>query len=291
MQRLSPIVQGAIWMFASMICFSAMNVMVRFLVDSISPFEQVFLRSVASFVILAPILYLRGGMRSLRTHRIGLHTVRSIMTYLGVASWFYALVHMTLAEAVALHFTLPLFGVAMAALILRERLTAPRLIATGAGLAGVLVILRPGVIELDLLAFVVLFSAATYAGGDIALKALARTESPALTVLMLNLFLIPMSLVPTLFVWTTPTWADAPALLIMTVTGLGAHIFLARAFAVADASAVIPMEFIRLPLMAGAGFVFFAEVPDSWTLLGAAIIFGGTYYMTAKERHLPQGGH
>ena len=288
MERLPPVVRGALWMTASMACFSAMNVTVRFLAESISPIEQVFLRSVAGFVIMLPILYRRGGMRNLGTARPGLHAVRALLTYLGVASWFYALTHMTLAGAVALHFTLPLFGVAMAAVVLRERLTPPRLIATGAGFVGVLVILRPGVVEIDLLAFVVLFSAASYAGGDIALKALARTESPAFTVFMLNLLLIPMSLVPSLFYWTTPGWADAPGLLVMTVTGLCAHLCLARAFAAADASVVIPMEFVRLPLMAAAGFVFFAETPESWTLLGAAIIFGGIYYMTAKERRAPR---
>ena len=287
MERLPPVVRGALWMTASMACFSAMNVTVRFLAESISPIEQVFLRSVAGFVIMLPILYRRGGMRNLGTARPGLHAVRALLTYLGVASWFYALTHMTLAGAVALHFTLPLFGVAMAAVVLRERLTPPRLIATGTGFVGVLVILRPGMVEIDLLALVVLFSAASYAGGDIALKALARTESPAFTVFMLNLLLIPMSLVPSLFYWTTPGWADAPGLLVMTVTGLGAHLCLARAFAAADASVVIPMEFVRLPLMAAAGYVFFAETPESWTLLGAAIIFGGIYYMTTKERRTP----
>ena len=95
-------------------------------------------------------------------------------------------------------------------------------------------------------------------------------------------------MVPALFVWTPPTWAEMPTLLLLTATGLGAHLFLAKAFAAADAAVVIPMEFIRLPFMAGAGYFMFAEVPDSWTILGAVIIFGGTYYMTSQERRLPQ---
>ena len=177
-QPLAPAVQGALWMTGSMICFSAMNVSVRFLSDTMSPFEQVFLRSVLSSVVLLPFLWRRGGMSSLKTNRWWLHFFRAVLTYLGVASWFYALVHMPLAKAVSLHFTLPLFGMIMAVFILRERLTLPRAVATVAGLCGVLVILRPGMIELNLLAFVVLFSALTYAGTDIAVKILVPTDSP-----------------------------------------------------------------------------------------------------------------
>ena len=85
-----------------------------------------------------------------------------------------------------------------------------RWIATVIGFAGALVIIRPGIVELQPIAFVVLLSAAAYGAGDIALKKLSETESSALTVLVLNLFMVPMSLVPALFDWTWPSWGNVP---------------------------------------------------------------------------------
>ena len=288
---LSPTVRGALWMLASMTSFAAMNTIVRHLSETIPSFELVFLRSVIGFAVLLPFLLHRGGLPSLQTRRWGMHFVRAALTYLGVASWFYALTYLPMVEAVSLHFTLPLFGVLLAILILKERVTSHRWIAMAVGFAGVMVILRPGMVDISVLAFVVLFSALAYAGGDIALKMLAATESPAMITFTLNLFMIPMALVPALFEWVTPGWADVPAILGLGATGIAAHVCLARAMAAADASVVIPMEFIRLPLMAFAGYVFFAEIPDGWTVTGAIIVFCGAYYVAWKERGQDGGGH
>ena len=279
-----PVTYRAIsWMIAMVLSFAAMVICVRLLGDSISSVEQVFLRSVFGLIFMLAALTRRGGLPRIHTNRLGMHFIRAALTYLGVATWFYALTHMDLAEAVAIHFTLPLFGIVFAIVFLKEQVTIDRWIATVIGFAGALVIIRPGIVELQPIAFVVLLSAAAYGAGDIALKSLSETESSALTVLLLNFFLVPMSLVPALFDWTWPSWESVPVVLLLGLTGVSAHYCLARSMALADASVVIPMEFLRLPILAAAGYWLFDEVPDRWALVGAVIICGATYYMTRKS--------
>ena len=268
------------WMIAMVLSFAAMVLCVRLLADSISSVEQVFLRSVFGLVFMLAVMMRHGGLPHIRTRRIGMHFFRAFLTYLGVVTWFYALTRMELAEAVALHFTLPLFGMMFAIVFLKEHVTADRWVATFIGFAGALVIIRPGMVPLDFVSLVVLFSAAAYGAGDVALKKLSASESPALIVLMLNVFMVPMSLVPALFDWTWPGWDDVPLILALGLTGVAAHYCLARSMALADASIVIPMEFLRLPVLAGAGYLLFDEVSDGWTWLGAGIIFTASFYMT-----------
>jgi drug/metabolite transporter (DMT)-like permease len=274
------------WMVAMVLSFVAMVLCVRLLAGAVSSVEQVFLRSLFGLVFMLAVMTRRSGLPRIHTKRLGMHFTRTALTYLGVATWFYALTRMELAEAVAIHFTLPLFGIVFAIIFLKEEVTVDRWIATVVGFAGALVIIRPGVVELEFVAFVVLFSAAAYGAGDIALKKLSETESSAMIVLMLNLIMVPMSLVPALFDWTWPSWDDVPLILLLGLTGVSAHYCLARSMALADASFVIPMEFLRLPALAVAGYWLFNEVPDQWTIAGAAIICGATYYMTRSSgRH------
>jgi drug/metabolite transporter (DMT)-like permease len=274
------------WMMAMVLSFVAMVLCVRLLAGAVSSVEQVFLRSLFGLVFMLAVMTRRGGLPRIHTNRLGMHFTRTALTYLGVATWFYALTQMELAEAVAIHFTLPLFGIVFAIIFLKEEVTVDRWIATVVGFAGALVIIRPGVVELEFVAFVVLFSAAAYGAGDIALKKLSETESSAMIVLMLNLIMVPMSLVPALFDWTWPSWDDVPLILLLGLTGVSAHYCLARSMALADASFVIPMEFLRLPALAAAGYWLFNEVPDQWTIAGAVIICGATYYMTRSSgRH------
>lgn len=271
-------------MIASMTAFSAMNVAVRYLGDSYSPFQQVFLRSIFGFLFIAPLLIRNGSHLAFRSSRWGLHFVRALLTYGGVTTWFYALTVMPLVEAVSLHFVLPLFAMVLAMMILKEQVAAHRWIALAVGMVGVLVILRPGTAAIDIMAFVVLASALSYAGGDIAIKMLSKTESPLLIVFSMNMFLVVLSAIPAAFDWSPLKLADAPMIVFLGISGIAAHYCLTKSLAVADASVVVPMEFVRLPIMAVAGYVLFTEVPDSWTVLGAVIIFSGVYYVTWKER-------
>tara|TARA_R110002072_G_scaffold1083_47_gene8932 strand:+ start:1189 stop:2055 length:867 start_codon:yes stop_codon:yes gene_type:complete len=287
--KLTPVMQGLLWMTASTASFSAMIIAVRSLSDTIPPFEQVFLRSVISLAIGLPMVIRvwRETAHTFRPDSLGrLYAMRSLGTFVGVSAWFFAVAKMPLAEAVALHFTLPIFGLILSAMILREQITRPRWMAVVIGFIGVLIILRPGAEAIDVMALVVFLSAAGYASGDISTKLLSRTEPARLIVVNLNIYLIVFSAIPTAMDWHTPPVSDIPLILVMGVTAWTAHMCLAQAMKRADASVIIPMEFIRLPLTALGAYVFFTEIPGVWTMVGAAVIFAGTWQLAKREgRH------
>jgi len=283
---LSPVLQGMLWMIASTASFSAMIIAVRFLSDTIPPFEQVLLRSLIGLAITLPTLIGVAGqaLKTFRPNRLGgLYAMRAFCTFTGVSAWFFAIAAMPLAEAVALHFTLPVFGLILSSLILREHVTHHRWVTVGIGFLGVLIILRPGIAVFDYMALAVFLSAIGYAGGDICTKMLSRTEPSRLIVLNLNIWLIVFAAIPSAMDWYTPTLADLPMILVMGVTAWAAHMCLAQAMKCADASIVIPMEFIRLPITAFSAYFFFAEVPGIWAMIGAAVIFFGTWRHAMKE--------
>ena len=287
--KLTPVMQGLLWMMASTASFSAMIIAVRYLADTIPPFEQVFLRSVISLAIGLPMVIRvwRETARTFRPNALGrLYIGRGLSTYIGVSAWFFAIAALPLAEAVALHFTLPIIGLILSAVVLREHITRVRWIAVVVGFGGVLIILRPGAEAFDIMALVVLLSAAGYASGDIFTKVLSRTEPVRLIVVNLNIYLIVFAAIPTALDWHTPPASDIPMILVMGITAWTAHMCLAQAMKRADASVIIPMEFIRLPITAVGAYIFFAEVPGVWALVGAAVIFFGTWQLARKE-----GGH
>ena len=280
---LSPTVRGALWMTFAAAMFSAMAIAVRWLSGEIPPIEMVAARAVVAITTIGPWL-MRRGIAGLRPHRAGLLALRAVITAVAVFSWFWALGVMKLADAVALHFTLPLFGAILAVVMLREKVGPHRWGATVVGFLGALVVLRPGMAEVSLAAVAVLVSAALYAVASIQSKILMRTENAGIIVFYMNAFIVVFIAVPLAIQWVTPSpWQVA---LLIAVGGANtlAQLAVQHAFAAADASAVLPFDFLRLPIMALAGFVLFAEVPDAWTGIGAVVIFASAYYIAWRER-------
>ncbi|MHA1570169.1 MAG: DMT family transporter, partial [Alphaproteobacteria bacterium] len=180
----APIV-GALWMVASMAFFSIQNVLVRVLADDFHTLLLLFFRALVGLFLITPWL-LRAGAKGFATRKLPLYGIRALLTYGGAALWFYALSVFPLADAVALHFSVPLFGLILAVLILKETVNGARLWATLFGFAGIVVILRPGFTVFDPLGLLVLASAALYGGVSICVKLLTRTEPPVLIVFYMN---------------------------------------------------------------------------------------------------------
>ena len=179
--RLSPALKGILWMIASTASFSAMIIAVRFLSDTIPPFEQVFLRSVVGLLITLPtvIRTFHKAAHTFRPDKIGgLYISRGLCTFTGVSAWFFAITSLPLSEAVALHFTLPIFGLLLSALILREKVTRHRWVTVASGIIGVLVILRPGIAIFDIMALAVFLSALGYARRHLHQDALPHSTGP-----------------------------------------------------------------------------------------------------------------
>lgn len=283
--RQTGTVRGALWAVVAAAFFTGMPVAVRLLSDHMNSVEIVFLRSLIGLAIMAPYFAWR-GWRPLRTATPWLHFHRSALTMVGMMMWFYALAVMPLAEAVAIHFTMPLFIVLLAALFLGETVGPRRWAATAIGFAGALVVIRPGIAEVGLPAVGVLASAALYAGATALIKTLSRHDQASVITFHNHLLMMLMAAVPAALWWSPPVWDDVPALLILGACGTIAPYCVARAMREMDASVVAPFDFLRLPFTALAGFLLFLETPGTWTWVGAAVIVGATTYIARRETRL-----
>lgn len=275
-------VQGALYMTGAAVCFAVMNLLIRLAAVELSALQIAFFRNFFAFVFMLPWAF-RLGARSLKTLRLGTHFVRSVVGLAGMLCWFTSVALLPLADAVALNFTAPLFVTIGAALFLGETVRARRWTATAIGFVGTLVILRPGLGTVSLISLLPIIAAGFMAVSTLVVKSLSRTESPGTVVLYMNLFMTPISLIPALWVWR---WPSGYVLALMVALGLVAavaHILLTRAYVKADASAVQPFDYTRLPFVALLGYVFFAEVPDQWLWLGATLIIAAAIYIAHRE--------
>lgn len=268
---LSANVKGVLWMIFGGLFFTLVAGMIRHLSYKYTAFEIVFYRTLIGSLIQLPWLF-RAGFGVLRTNRMGLFWARAAFAYAAMVCYFYAVGHMKLADVTAIQFTLPLYVTVLAVLVLGERIGIHRIAALMVGFAGVLVMLRPGAIDLSLAVVLALISPLFYAGSHISIKLLSRTEPNDLIVFHGFLLSVPIAAIPLFFTATVPVWQDIPGLLGIGVFSTLAHVGLVRAFANGEASVVSPFDFLRLPFIALLGLVYFAEWPDYWTWAGAVVI-------------------
>lgn len=290
--RLSAIpapVRGALWMLFSAASFAGVSVTVHALAGTVHPFEIAFFRTFFLFVFMLPVLG-RSGFAVLKTRHPRLHLFRALVSVAAMMTWFSALGMMPIAEVTALTFTSPLFATVGAALILREAVGPRRWGAVVVGFLGTLIILRPGLAAVTPGAGIALLAAFFMSAVPLSMKVLSRTDSPATLVLMVATLSTPLSLIPALFVWTMPPPEAWPWLVMAGLFATGVQWGMAKAYALADVSAVLPFDFSRLIFVALAGYLIFAEPLDVWTGVGAAIIFTATVYTARREARLARRG-
>ncbi|MCU0838240.1 MAG: DMT family transporter [Rhodospirillales bacterium] len=283
--RLPRSTRGALAMIASGASFAVMMAMVRLLSDDLHPFVSAFFRNALGLVFLMP--WVAGaGFATLRTGRFRVHGLRAAFGLGAMLCLFTALSRMPLAEVTALSFTAPLFATVGAALVLRERVRLRRWTATFAGFCGAVIVLRPGMATIDPTTPIALTAAVFMAAAMLSVKSLSRTEHPNAIVFMMGALMAPASLIPALFVWTPPSAADVPWLLLMGLSATIGQVLLTRAFSLAEASAVMPYGFSQLVFVSVLGYAIFGERPDLWTWVGGAVIVAASVYIARREAKL-----
>jgi len=279
--------RGALWMVGALLSFSLMAVAVRELLRTMGSFEILFLRSLVSFVLVLVVLP-RFGLGAVRTRRFGLHVVRNVLHFGGQYAWVYAIAMLPLATVFAIEFTMPVWTALLAMPILGERLNRGRTVMLVLGLAGILIILKPGFGVVHPAALVMLAGSFAYASTMIATKRLSESDSALAVVFYMSVVQLPLAFVPALPGWVAPTLVDLPWIFAIGAAGLSAHFCLTRAFRIADATLVVPIDFLRLPLIAVVGMLFYGEPLELSIMLGAAVIFAGTYYSIRRESRKPE---
>lgn len=272
-------------MLVSSATFACTNAMIQHIGTEVHPFQVVFFRNFFSLMCLMPwVVATRFAV--LRTGRVGLYATRSLTSLASMLTWFYGLTVMPLPDATALNFTMPLFAAMGAALFLKEKVRFRRWAAIAAGFIGMLIIVRPGAGSVTADALIVLASCIFSAATTLQVRALAQSDSSFTMVTYMVLFITPMSLGPALMVWSWPSWEMLGWMaLVGAVLTLG-HLALARAFHLAEASALMPYDYVKLPLTAVIAYLLYGQVMDVWGWIGAGIIAGSSVYVARREAKL-----
>lgn len=277
----SSSLRGVLWMGGAVLSFSAMAVAARELLRSMGAFEVVLMRSI---VMLALVLALMPGAGvSPRTQRFGKHLARNLVHFVGQCCWVFALGALPLATVFAIEFTMPVWTALLAAAFLGERISPPRMVMLALGLAGVILILRPGASSIHPAAFIMLLGSLAFSAQFIFTKQLTTSEPPLAVIFWMSVIQLPLSLVASLPHWHTPGIPELPWIVAVGTGSFTAHYCINRAMKLADATVVVPIDFIRLPLIAVVGAVFYGEAFDPMVIVGAAIIFAGTYFSLRRE--------
>jgi drug/metabolite transporter (DMT)-like permease len=275
--------RAILWIIGTLFSFLTMAIAARELTDTLDPFEIVFLRtSVALTVVICCVMY--HGRKAIKTQRILLHTTRNIIHYAGNLAWIIGVSLIPLAQVFAIEFSIPIWVAILAVLILGEKMTTGKIVAIVFGIIGVLVILRPGLVAIDAGSFAVLAASISFAIANVCTKSLSGTDNPLTILFLMFAMQWPISGIGAYFFWTTPVWADLPWILLIGVMALSAHYTMTRALQLADVTVIIPIDFIRMPLMAVIGYFLYAEPFSAWIFLGAILIFSGNYFNIYYER-------
>jgi len=264
--------KAAAWMVGWLTAMLVMAVAGREATRTLHVFQIMEMRSVLGFALLWPLLHASGGLAAMRTERLGRHIARNTVHYGAQFGWFFALTMIPIAQVVAIEFTMPIWTALLAVAFLGERLGAARIIAVALGLVGVAVIVRPGLEHVDPGQLIALAAAVGFAISIILVKSLTATESAVSIIFWMLVVQSAIGVVPAALVWRTPTAQVWPWIGVIALCGTYSHYCMTQALRHADAMMIVPMDFLRVPLTAVAGWLVYDERIDLFTVMGAGLI-------------------
>ncbi len=277
--------RAALLMLGSTVFFGLMAVAIKLASATLHTFEIAFFRNFFGLIAAMPLL-LRHGRGLLRTTQLPRYVFRCMIGAVSMMCGFWAIGHLPLAQAVALSYSTPIFVTIAAVFFLHEQVRARRWAAVALGFVGVMIIVRPGSDSFSAGTLVALAAAVLSGIVSIQIKQLSKVEPADRIVFYTTLLWVPMSLLPALTVWEWPrgiawVWVIAAGFL-----GTSGHMLWTRALKLGDVSALTPISFMQLPIVALAGWLFFHEPLDRWTALGAGVIFAANAYIAHREAQL-----
>lgn len=276
---MSPILKAALWMSGAIASFSTMAVAGREAAAQLDTFEIMMYRSLIGVVVVVAVAGITGTWRQINRDSLGAHLVRNMAHFTGQNLWFYAVTVIPLAQVFALEFTSPLWVIVLSPLILGERLTLVRGIAAIMGFIGILIVARPDMAGINAGVVTAAASAIFFALTIMFTKRLTRSQTITCILFYLTTMQLVMGLIAAGYDGdiALPDAASLPFVIMIGFAGLLAHYCMTNALAIAPATVVVPIDFIRLPAIAIIGMLLYNESVDVWVFLGAAIIFAGNY--------------
>ena len=277
--------KAALWMVGTMMSFSLMAISGRELAPDLNTFEIMFLRSLIGLLIVMTVGAFAGTLRQIKTNRLGLHVLRNTAHFTGQNLWFLAVGFIPFSQLFALEFSTPLWVALLAPLFLNETLTRRRLVSVGIGFSGVLIVARPDLSQLNPAILAAMACAICFACSLMTTKKLTIDQSITCILFWLTFMQLGMGGVAVALTGSVsmPQGIGYTWLMIISVGGLTAHFCIAKALALAPAIVVIPLDFLRLPLISLVGFLAYDESFEWAVVFGAALIFAAVFVNLQAE--------
>jgi drug/metabolite transporter (DMT)-like permease len=238
-------------------------------------FEIMEVRSILGFLMLYPLIHRNGGFAAMKTSRPLQHIGRNLVHYAAQLGWFFALTLIPLGQVVSIEFTMPIWTAILAASFLGERMTPGKISAIVLGVVGVFMIVRPATGEINPGQLIALGAAVGFGISVTMMKSLTRTESTLAIVFWMIVIQAAAGFFPSIYLWQWPSAYAWSWIVVIAFCGTFSHFCMARAMLHADATVVVPMDFLRVPLTATAGWLIYGERLDLLTVLGATLILTG----------------
>jgi drug/metabolite transporter (DMT)-like permease len=275
-------IRGILWLSIGAFLFSITDVVVKQLGRKFDPTELAFFRYGIGMIMLTPI-FIKMGVAELKTTRLGLHIVRMSLAMVAQLGIFITVINMPLADATAIFFSKPLFTTVVAVIVISEVVSGRRWIATIVGFVGVIIMIQPGADTINPIALIGVASALAFATANVLIRVLSKTEPPNRILFYYHVGGILVFTGPAIWFWTTPVgieWVLLISIAVLTTIGMACFV---RAFSAGEASAVGPIEYVRLIYAALFGYFLFSEIPSIWTGVGAALIIASAIYIARDE--------
>ncbi|MDG1866606.1 MAG: DMT family transporter [Yoonia sp.] len=276
---MTPTLRAAIWMIGAITAFTLMAVAGRAAALNLDTFEIMFYRSCVGFAIVMACAVGFGTLDQVRADRLGLHFIRNVAHFTGQNLWFYAITVIPLAQVFALEFTGPIWVILLSPLILKVRIRPLGIAAAIIGFIGILLVAKPGATTISPGIIAAALCAIGFGLTAIFTRLLTKTQ----TITCILFYLTGMQAIFGLICagldgdMALPTAITLPWMILIGIAGLTAHFCLTKALSIAPATLVMPLDFLRLPIIAVVGIILYAEPVDIWVIVGGTLIFTGNY--------------
>jgi drug/metabolite transporter (DMT)-like permease len=275
MERTPSKPMAALWMAGWLTLMLMITVAGREALHELNVFQLMLMRSVFGLVLLSPLIWRAGGFAVVRTRRLPQHIGRNTLHFGAQLGWFYALTLIPIGQVVAIEFTMPIWTAILAAMFLGERLTIGKFAAIVLGVVGVVMIVRPATGEINPGQLIALAASVGFAVSIAMVKSLTRTEQTVTIIFYMLAVQGIGAVLPALHFWQWPSLPVLGWAFVVAFAGTFSHYCMARALLYADATVVVPMDFLRVPLTALMGWLLYSERLDAFTVLGACLILAG----------------
>ena len=275
---------GIAWMLGFIVNISIMAISIRELSLKYSSFEIQNFRNIFSIIVIFLILMVTKNIQ-LNTFQLKNNFIRNIFHFIGQSAWTWGLTVLPLAIVFSLEFTMPIWAVIIAIVVLKEKITLNKIFFLIIGLIGTLIIFMPDTKYIGFYNIIVLCSAITYAIAHNFTKKLTRTDSILSILFFMSIIQLPFSLIGSFIIGNIHynIMMEIPLIILLTITSLLAHYSLSSALKYSDASVVLPIDYIRLPLIVFIGWYYYDEIISTNVVIGSILIIFGVVFFLNKD--------